>query len=156
LVFESDRSGYAEIWTCDSDGMNCGQLTSLHGVAGTARWLPDGRHVAFEYHPAEHSEIYVVELGGGLPHLIPTVSHADNLAPSWSRDGEWIYFASVGADGRFQLWKVPLKGGSPIQVTRNGGVYGVESPDRRFLYFTKWEVSGIWKMPLSGGEESKV
>jgi serine/threonine protein kinase/Tol biopolymer transport system component len=154
IVFESDRSGYAEIWTCDSDGMNCGQLTSLHGVAGTARWSPDGRHVAFEYHPGKHSEIYVVELGG-QPHLIPTLPDADNLAPSWSRDGQWIYFASDGGEG-FQLWKVPLQGGSPIRVTTNGGIYGVESADRRFLYFSKWEVPGIWRMPLAGGDERRI
>jgi len=155
IVFESDRSGYGEIWICDSDGMNCGQLTSLHGVAGTARWSPDGRYIAFEFHPGAHSEIYVVELGG-QPHLVPTLPAADNLAPSWSHDGQWIYFTSDRGDGRFQLWKVPLQGGSPIQVTTNGGVYGVESADRRFFYFSKWEVPGIWRMPIGGGEEMRI
>jgi serine/threonine protein kinase/Tol biopolymer transport system component len=155
IAFESDRSGYAEIWTCDSNGMNCGQLTSLRGMAGTPRWSPDGRHIVFEFHPGAHTEIYVVDLGGGPPHFIPTVSDADNLAPNWSRDGQWIYFASNGGDG-FQLWKVPSHGGSPIQLTRNGGVYGIESADRRFLYYCKLLVPGIWKMPLSGGEGSRV
>jgi eukaryotic-like serine/threonine-protein kinase len=156
IVFESDRSGYVEIWACNSDGMNCGQLTSLHAVATTPRWSPDGRYITFEYHPSEHSEIYLLELGGGLPHLVPTLPGADNLAPSWSRDGRWIYFTSDRGDGRFQLWKVLLQGGSPIQVTTNGGVYGVESADRRFLYYSKWEVPGIWKMPLPGGEETRI
>jgi serine/threonine protein kinase/Tol biopolymer transport system component len=155
IAFESDRSGYAEIWTCDSNGMNCGQLTSLRSVAGTARWSPDGRHIIFEFHPGVHTEIYVVEVGSGVSRLIPTVSDADNLAPNWSRDGQWIYFASNSGDG-FQLWKVPSQGGSPIQITRNGGVYGIESVDRRFLYYSKLLVPGIWKMPLSGGQESRV
>jgi len=154
IAFESDRSGYAEIWACNSDGMNCGQLTSLHSVAGTARWSPDGRHVAFEYHPGKHSEIYVVELGG-QPRQIPTLPDADNLAPSWSRDGQWIYFGSDGGEG-FQLWKVPLQGGRPIQVTKNGGLYGVESADRRFLYFSKQDAPGIWRMPLAGGDERRI
>jgi serine/threonine protein kinase len=155
IAFESSRSGYAEIWACDSDGSNCGPLTSLRGIAGTPRWSPDGRRIAFEFHPGAHSEIYVVELGGGPPHFIHTVSDADNLAPSWSRDGQWIYFASDGGNG-FQLWKVPFQGGSPIQVTKNGGVYGVESPDRGFLYYSKYETTGIWKMPLHGGEETRI
>jgi serine/threonine protein kinase len=155
IAFESDRSGYAEIWTCDSNGANCGQLTFLRSTAGTPRWSPDGHHIVFEFHPGVHTEIYVVEVGSGVPRLIPTVSDADNLAPNWSRDGQWIYFASNGGHG-FQLWKVPSQGGSPIQVTRNGGVYGIESADRRFLYYAKLEVPGIWKMPLSGGEESRV
>ena len=38
---------------------NCTQLTSLHGTAGTAHWSPDGRYIAFEFHPERTR--------GGLP-----------------------------------------------------------------------------------------
>src|SRR6202007_1744263 len=40
IAFESDRLGYMDIWSCDSHGMNCAQLTSLHGTEGTPRWAP--------------------------------------------------------------------------------------------------------------------
>ena len=53
---------------------------------------------------------------------------------SLSRDGEWIYFYSDRERGAFQLWKVPVKGGTPVRVTTDGGVYATESDDRRFLY----------------------
>jgi serine/threonine protein kinase len=157
IAFESDRLGYWEIWVCNNNGENCEQLTSLHGTAGTARWSPDGRYIAFEFHSAGHSDIYVVEVAaGGIPRLIPTFAGADNLAPNWSRDGQWIYFASKRGAEPFQLWKVPAKGGSPVQVTRKGGIYAMESADDRFLYYSKYEAPGIWKMPLQGGEETRV
>jgi Tol biopolymer transport system component/serine/threonine protein kinase len=156
IAFESSRSGYAEVWACDTDGTNCSSLTSLHGIAGTPRWSPDGRHISFEFHRGGHSEIYVLEVGGGPPQLMPTRPGADNVAPSWSRDGQWIYFASDHGEGQFQLWKVRLQGGSPIQVTRNGGVYGVESADQKFLYYAKWETNGIWRMPLPDGQETHI
>jgi Tol biopolymer transport system component/DNA-binding winged helix-turn-helix (wHTH) protein len=159
ITFESDRLGSWEIWTCNAgDGSNCAQLTSLHRVAGGANWSPDGRFVAFEFHPEEQSEIYVVEVANGQARLVPTMSGSDNLAPSWSRDGQWLYFASRRGAGRsrFQIWKLPVKGGSPVQVTKNGGIYGLESSDGRFLYFLKYDVPGIWKMPINGGEESLV
>ncbi len=156
IAFESDRSGYLEIWSCDSDGSNCTQVTSSHGWAANARWSPDGRYIAFEFHPQERSEIGLVEVAGGLPRLIPTFPGADNGAPSWSRDGQWIYFFSNRGGGAFQLWKIPVSGGSPVQVTKTAGVYGVESADGRSLYFSKFGVPGIWKMPLSGGEETRV
>lgn len=156
IAFESDRSGYAEIWTCDSKGSNCSQLTSLHGVAGTARWSPDGNHIAFEFTAAEHSEIYVLDVAGGRPRLLPTLPSADNVAPSWSRDGKWIYFASDYKGGLFDIWKVPLQSGSPIRVTNNGGVYGIESIDRRFLYYSKLEAPGVWRRSLDGGEETRI
>ena len=156
IVFESDRLGYEELWACDSDGSNCGQLTSLRGTAGAARWSPDGRYIAFEFRPREHSEVYLLDVSSGVPRLLPTLPGADNGGPNWSRDGKWIYFYSDRGGGRFQLWKTRLNGGTPVQVTQNGGVFAAESADGRFLYYSKYETPGIWKMPLNGGEEIRM
>jgi Tol biopolymer transport system component/DNA-binding winged helix-turn-helix (wHTH) protein len=159
IAFESEPAGNqgpSEIWTCDSDGGNCAQLTSLHGTAATPRWSPDGRHIAFEFHPQARSEVYVVDLEGGPPRLVPTFAGADNLAPNWSRDGKWIYFASNRGGHAFQLWKVPVTGGIPVAVTKDGGIYCIESADGRYLYYAKFEVPGIWKIPENGGEETRV
>ena len=156
IAFESDRLGSMEIWLCDSNGVNCTQLTSLHGTAGTAHWSPDGRNIAFEFHPGEHSEVYVVDAAGGVPRKIPTLPGADNLAPSWSRDGRWLYFSSKRGNERFQLWKVPREGGAPVEITKDGGIAGVESADGKYLYFSKYETNGIWRLPLKGGPEVRV
>jgi len=156
IAFESDRFGYQEIWICDSDGSNCGQVTSLHGTAGAVNWSPDSRYIAFEFRPKEHSEVYLLEVGAGVPRLLVTLPGADNGGPSWSRDGKWLYFYS-DRGGSVQLWKTQLDGGgSPIQVTRSGGVFAMESADRRFLYYAKLEIPGIWRMPLQGGEETRI
>jgi Tol biopolymer transport system component len=128
----------------------------MHGTAGTARWSPDGNYIVFEFQSQRYYQIYVVEVPGGRPRLVPTFPGADDGAPNWSRDGQWIYFYSDHEKGPFQLWKVPFKGGSPVQVTRNGGVYAIESDDGRFLYYSKIEQPGIWKMPLNGGDETRV
>jgi len=153
IAFESDRSGYSEIWTCDSDGSNCGQLTSLKGAAGAAHWSPDGRQIAFEFQPGEHRQIYVVDVPGGLPKIVPTFPDANNLAPSWSKDGLWIYFASDHSKGTFDLWKVAANGGTPLRVTKNGGVNASESPDGRFLYYSKPDSPGIWNVSSRDGDE---
>jgi Tol biopolymer transport system component/DNA-binding winged helix-turn-helix (wHTH) protein len=155
FAFESSGGEYAEIWACDSDGANCGQLTSLHGTAGAPRWSPDGHYIAFEFRPKERSEIYLLEVGG-TPRLLPTLPGADNGGPSWSRDGKWIYFYSDRGGKPFQVWKVPLEGGPPVQVTKKGGVFAAESADGRFLYYSKYEAHGIWQVPIQGGEEIRV
>ena len=54
------------------------------------------------------------------------------------------------------MWKVHLNGGPPVQVTKNGGIFATESADGRFLYYSKLDVPGVWKMPLHGGEETRV
>jgi Tol biopolymer transport system component len=157
VAFESDRLGFWDIWTCNVDGSSCDQITSLHGTAGRARWSPDGRHIAFEFHPNERSEVYVVEVPGGAPRLLKTIPGADNLSPSWSRDGKAIYFASKRGSEAFQIWRMPLQGeGTPVQLTKNGGISPVESSDGRYLYYAKFEQGGVWRMPLEGGEEKQV
>jgi Tol biopolymer transport system component len=131
-------------------------LTSLHGISGTARWSPDGHYISFESISQDYYEIYVMEIPSGRPHLVPTFPGIDKGVPNWSRDGKSIYFSSADENGTFQIWRVPFKGGSPVQVTRNGGVYAIESDDGRFLYYGKYDQPGVWKMPLDGGEEIRV
>ena len=156
IAFESNRLGFWDIWTCATDGSSCDQATSLHGTAGRARWSPNGRYIAFEFHPGEQGEIYVVEVPGGVPRLLPTIPGADNLSPSWSRDGQWIYFASKRGSEPFQIWKISVHGGAPVKLTRNSGISPAESPDGRFLYYSKYEAGGVWRMPVEGGDEEQV
>jgi Tol biopolymer transport system component/DNA-binding winged helix-turn-helix (wHTH) protein len=156
IAFESDRLGFWDIWTCDVDGGNCDDITDLHGTAGRARWSPDGRYIAFEFHPGERSEIYVVEVPGGVPRLLKTIPGADNLSPSWSHDGKWLYFASKHGAEPFQIWRMPFPGGSPVRLTKNGGIGPEESPDGRYIYYAKYERGGVWRMPIGDGEESEV
>jgi dipeptidyl aminopeptidase/acylaminoacyl peptidase len=97
-----------------------------------------------------------MDVSGGRPRQLVTLSGANNGGPSWSRDGKWIYFSSDQGGGPFQIWKVPFQEGPPIQVTKRGGVFALESTDRRFLYFSKFEMPGIWKMPIEGGAETRI
>ena len=47
--------------------------------------------------------------------------------------------------------------GRAVPVTRNGGGTAFESVDGMSIYYTKGSFSGsLWKMPVSGGEESLV
>jgi len=98
----------------------------------------------------------VVEAAGGIPQMISTFPDSNNGAPNWSRDGQYIYFYSAHENGPYQLWKVALKGGPPVRVTAQGGVYAMESEDQRFVYYAKFERPGIWKMPIGGGGETHV
>ena len=156
IAFESDRLGFMDIWICSSNGISCVQVTSLHGTAGTARWSPDGQKLVFEYHPGERAEIYMVDVAGGSARPIRTIPGADNLAPNWSHDGRWLYFSSKRGGEPFQLWKIPVDGGTPMQITQHGGISGTESEDGRYLYFSKYETPGIWRMLVSGGSEEQI
>jgi Tol biopolymer transport system component len=156
IVFSSNRSGNDAIWVCDNDGSNPVPLTLLPmGTAGSPRWSPDGERVAFDSNVDGQWEVYVVGANGGRPKRLTQDPASDFLA-SWSGDGKWIYFGS-NRTGEYQIWRMPSGGGEAVQVTRNGGYEPVESPDGKWLYYTKVEMaSGLWRMSTEGGEESQV
>lgn len=92
---------------------------------------------------------------GGAPRRL-TTEPSEDVVPSWSRDGRWIYFGS-NRTGDLQIWKAPAEGGLAVQVTRKGGFEGFESPDGKFFYYAKGRgVPGIWKVPVEGGEEALI
>jgi Tol biopolymer transport system component len=76
--------------------------------------------------------------------------------PSWSSDGQWIYFVS-DRSGDHQIWRIAVEGGEAEQVTRGGALYAEPSLDGRHLYFAKKASDpSIWRVPLGGGEEAEV
>jgi len=131
------------------------QLTSLGAFSASPAWSPDGRLIAFASNESGQGDVYMVNANGGRPTRL-TYGPGASAIPRWSRDGKWIYFKSLRS-GANQIWKIPSGGGDPVQVTRKGGFVAMESPDGNFLYYTKTEnVSGLWKMPVAGGEEAHV
>jgi Tol biopolymer transport system component len=84
---------------------------------------------------------------------------ANGVLPSWSRDGRWIYFTS-DRSGSYEVWKVPKEGGQAVRVTRSGGYAAFESPDGRYIYYTKWvpapQPQSLFRMPVEGGEETQI
>ena len=156
IVFQSTRTGYHEIWRADADGSNTVQLTHFStNLTGTPRWSPDSREIAFDSRPGGHSQIFVINSEGGQPRQV-TQGDFDNAVPSWSIDGRWIYFAS-NRSGTWQVWKITPSGSSPTQITQKGGFAALPSLDGKFLYYAKGrDVPGIWRIPVSGGEEAKM
>jgi eukaryotic-like serine/threonine-protein kinase len=157
IAFESSRGGSLQIWTCDSQGENCLQLTSMNAeYTGTPSWSPDGNKIAFYSRVSGKSQIFVIGADGiGLRQLTP--GDSNYFFPRWSRDGEWIYCSS-NRTGTVQIWKFPSRGGSPVQVTRNGGFASLESQDGKSIYYTKMQASdtSLWKLSFDAHEEVQV
>jgi Tol biopolymer transport system component len=152
IVFCSDRTGADEIWVSDTARSHLVQLTSLGGpIAGTPRWSPDGRRIAFD----GQRGIHVIDVDGGPSRRVASDT-PDGVVPSWSRDGQWIYFAS-GRTGRLEVWKVPAAGGQAVQITKRGGFAASESQDGKSLYYAKGiRLDGLWRVGVNGGEEAPV
>ncbi len=110
VTFQSARTGRCEIWRSDADGSNPLRMTFFEkGFAGTPRWSPDGKWIAFDYHPVTHGQIYLIDSEGRNIHAV-TSGNYENLVPGWSRDGTAVYFAS-NRTGSWQVWRRELASG---------------------------------------------
>jgi Tol biopolymer transport system component len=160
VVFASNRSGGFEIWTADPDGANAVQVSAMDSeMTSSPAWSPDGASIAFQSNAESLFDIYVIGAAGGATRRL-TVDAENNVVPSFSRDGRWIYFASTRranpTSADYQVWKVGVGGGRAVQVTVNGGFKAMEGPDGRFLYYTQAPRGALWRIPSAGGSAVKV
>lgn len=155
VAFLSSRTGHLEIWTATPEGTDAVQVTHTPShELGTFRWAHHTRALAFVMKDEDGSSIYVVPETGGTPRRL-TDRHANDAAPSWSSDDQWIYFGSQRS-GAWQVWKVHLDSGDLQQITHEGGYAAHETPGNPLLYFTKRNTPGVWAMPSTGGPAERV
>ncbi len=165
VAFISNRSGYYELWTAPVEGGDPAVLTNLGPKGGypeSPSWSPDGRRIAMTVRQTWRGPLSSVHLvavdGGSMRTLIDW--RALHAWPSWSRDGNWIYFGSSRESrGTPQIWKTPEGGpkNQAIQITRGGGAEAQESPDGKTLYFTRSELGeGLWKMPAGDADDRRA
>ncbi len=156
IAFESTRSGNGEIWIADRDGSHQRQLTNIHSaLAGFPRWSPDGRKIVFHARLNAYANLFIVDFPSGQTKRLTDEPGCDDYTPSWSDDGGWVYFGSRRS-GDIQVWKIPAKGGRAIQVTRYGGWAPLQSVDGRYLFYGTRNRPGLWRVPITGGEEEQV
>jgi Tol biopolymer transport system component/DNA-binding winged helix-turn-helix (wHTH) protein len=154
IAFESNRSGSNEVWVSDSEGSYAVQLSSF-GISqtGSPHWSPDGKLIAFDSRAGGDSNIYIVDPHGGVPRKL-TIDIRGNSLPSWSHDGNWIYFTNGEDSHNTGVWKVPSKGGHAVRVSQDNAFSPLESPDGRYVYFSR--DLRLWRVGIDGTGEQQV
>ncbi len=153
IVFLSSRGPSG--WIANSNGSDPQTLSDC----GITRWSPDGTQLVCDKTASSddrQGDIWLIRPTGG-PGVQLTADPANDRVPSWSRDGNWIYFAS-DRSGQDQIWRMPAGGteSDAHQLTRGGGFLAAESHDGTSLYYTKSDERGLWTMPSGGGVERKL
>lgn len=154
IAFESTRSGSNEVWVSNSDGSNAVQLTSF-GIrtTGSPHWSPDGKLIAFDSRAGGEANIYIVDPHGGVPRKL-SIDVRGNSFPTWSHDGNWIYFINGDDAHNGEVWKVPSKGGHAMQIAKRGALFPSESTDGHYVYFSRdWR---IWRVGTDGTGEQQI
>jgi len=154
------------IWRIDTPTAGARAVTApAIAIASTrrdslAQLSPDGRKVAFISDRSGESEVWLADASGANAVQLTSLGAIPGY-PRWSPDGTSIAFHS-NAEDRPQgaLFVVSAERGHVRRLTSHPAteVFASYSRDGRWLYFSSRRGGGtfIWKMPVSGGEPTKV
>jgi Tol biopolymer transport system component len=110
---------------------------------GELDWMPDSDRIVFEGHGGVPGRKLLAEVSrkGGRPRKILDVESDQVFSGiSTSRDGKWVAYVAQAPDGTYQIFRVPVAGGTTHQVTTdpNHKTQPAFSPDGARLAFTIW------------------
>jgi Tol biopolymer transport system component len=103
------------------DVTRAAQALSLTGVGGDiedVQWLSADSLVVLASEGLGNNAIYVASREGGAARVVHRFTSdqrysAIGIAPA----ARWVAFIAPASDGHFQVFRVPLAGGTPVQIT---------------------------------------
>jgi len=106
------------------------------------------------------SSIVVIRVRDGAVRIV-TDSTNSNMVPTWSVDGEWLYYLS-NRNGPTDLYarRVTDDGavrGEPARLTTGLGAqsFSLSADGRRLAYALLTESSNVWSLPLEGSSTAR-
>jgi len=133
-VYVSYKDG--TVWRSKVDGSDRMQLTYPPFQATVPRWSPDGTRISFSgAKPGESYRICIISADGGNAEQVS--AGANDLDPSWSKDGKAIMFGVFPAPDKPESAKImvlDLKTRALNQVAGSQGICCPRwSPDGRYV-----------------------
>jgi len=147
-----------------------GKKVGATGEAGPyydIRLSPDGRKLAFNLGEAK-SELYVSELGRGLPMRLTFDPDTDSGTPVWSPDGNEILFCRLqGGKAKAGIYQKPSNGAGTEELLLAADSPDMEfwpndwSRDGRFILYSRGDLGSrsheeLWVLPLIGDRKPRV
>ena len=114
------------------------------GRVGSHALSPDGGTLLYtltRYNMAENRGVTVIvsrDLASGVEREL-TDRTASAVSPSWSGDGEYIWYAT-NRGGDMQLWRMKADGSDQTQISKiEGGIEGFGvAPGEKHIYYTQY------------------
>jgi Tol biopolymer transport system component len=149
IVYASSAGGNLDLWITDADGNNQKQLTVDAGNNTGPAVSSDGRYIVFASDRKGSFNIWRMDRDGRNQTQL---THGNGeYFPECTPDGEWVLYNSLGD---YTLWKVPMGGGDPEQLTTRCLGMPAISPDGKWISGDDFRKTAIY--PFAGGHPSKV
>src|SRR5262245_22572053 len=147
-----------DIWKVPAEGGTAIALTSGPGVYHfEPAWSPDGKRIALSMDIDGNLDIGVVSADGGAVERITTDARVD-IEPTWSRDGQSLYFVTARAGG-FNIFQHSFADGSQTSVVA-GFQPAISLDGKQMAYVAPVQgrlgTGGIWVKELPNGQPRMV
>ena len=154
IAFESDRDGFAEIYTMNPDGSSQSRVTQDELVNIRPSFAPDGLTIAFAQSTDEGTDDIFVVAPDGSGETNLTESGDLESDPSWAPDATRIAFV-INPDGNGGIAVINADG-SDFRYVFRGSVAGrpAWSPDGLHLAFVSQ--GEIMVMSANGGDAAPI
>lgn len=144
IVFVSSEGGAQNIWRMDADGSNPKPLTTDYQVGKMFPTLSIGGDsiMFFSRARAKNSNELLpgnnfFQMDSDGQNLRQVVEDSNCAFAAASANADWVIYTSR-AEGKFRIWKVPLKGGAAVQLTDVDSTSPVISRDGKSIaYFIR-------------------
>lgn len=132
LIYTVRLKGDQDLWTINADGSGSRPITFNSKANFSPVVSPDGRYIAFVSTRTGNFDIWRMDFDGGNPIQLSNSSDQDG-DPVFSPDGKFVFYHSIDGNSVSTIWKVPINGGTPVQVTKFWSRRPLVSPDGNFL-----------------------
>jgi eukaryotic-like serine/threonine-protein kinase len=160
ILYASDGTGSADIWMMNSDGSGLRQVTFGMGRNYAPASSSDGKIIVFHSNRSGNWNIWRADGDGSNPRQLSTSSRDANW-PVVTPDGKFAIYHQADLEGAYHLWKVPVDGGRPVQITNAPTMHPAIS--RKHGKIAAWYSQSVenphWKLAVfsqEGGEPLRV
>lgn len=149
LVFLSNReSQHYRLWL-EQDGV--ARLLYDKPVIGSPQWSNDYSKIAFLTQDYQLAILSMKDSSLSFPQT--GLNKVGRVA--WGQSKEVIYISGL-INGVHQIFKLQLADNQVTQLTQEGGFLPQPSKDGRYLYYNRFDQSGLWRLTLADNRHELI